>query len=71
MWNVWEQNQVVSKRSNLQITQNPDPPSECCAQPDTALQPMDVTESKTTHSHLSIYGGTDWQVKILFKKNTA
>ena len=26
---------------------------QCCAQPDTAHQPMDVTESKTTHSHLS------------------
>ena len=27
MWNVWEQNQAVSKRCNLLITQNPDPPT--------------------------------------------
>ena len=27
MWNVWEQNQTVSKRCNLPITENPNPPS--------------------------------------------
>ena len=27
MWNVWEQNQTVSKRCNLLITENPNPPS--------------------------------------------
>ena len=42
----------------MQPTNNPEPRSpqcewQCCAQPDTAHQPMDVTESKTPHAHLN------------------
>ena len=39
--------------ANNQKPQSPQCECQCCAQPDTAHQLMDVTESKTIHSHLS------------------